>query len=138
MNDDHQDNQPLILFDGICNLCNGVVRFLMTRDPHKQLRFAAMQSESGQALLHYYGLPLTDYRSFVLIDQGQIYIKSTGFLRLCRYLRFPWPWLAVLRLIPRRFRDWIYDLVVRHRYRLFGRRSVCMLPGEDLADRFLH
>lgn len=131
------DNKPIVLFDGVCNLCNGLVGFLISHDPHGHLRFAAMQSKAGQTLLRRHGLPLTDYQSFVLLDQNRVYLKSTGFLRLLGYLRRPWYWLRVLRFVPRSWRDWIYDLIARHRYRLFGQRPVCMTPSDDIAARFL-
>jgi predicted DCC family thiol-disulfide oxidoreductase YuxK len=128
---------PLVLFDGVCNLCSGFVAFYIPRDREGQLRFAAMQSETGQALLRRLGLPLTEFESFLYLEAGQVYGRSDGFLRLVRRLRWPWPWLAIARLVPRPVRDWLYDRIARNRYRLFGRRDQCMMPRSDIADRFL-
>lgn len=128
---------PVVLFDGICPLCNAVVVFVLRRDRSACLRFASMQSAPGQALLRRHGLPLQDYDSFVLIEDRRVYIKSAGFLRLVRYLHWPWPWLALGWIVPRVMRDWMYDQIARHRYGLFGRNDTCVLPPDDLRDRFL-
>lgn len=128
---------PLVLFDGVCNLCNGIVTFIIARDPEARLRFAALQSERGQAVLRRHRLPLSNYDSFVVLDNGKIYLKSEAFLRIMRYLSWPWPLMQYMRLVPRVLRDWGYDLVGRNRYRLFGRQDRCMMPTPDVMRRFL-
>jgi predicted DCC family thiol-disulfide oxidoreductase YuxK len=128
---------PLVLFDGVCNLCSWSVQFLAPRDRDGRLWFAAVQSETGQAVLARSGLPTDRFDSFVLLDAKQLYFKSNAFFRLVRYMTWPWPVLAVGRLLPRPVADWLYDRVARHRYRLFGRKDVCMMPSADLARRFL-
>jgi predicted DCC family thiol-disulfide oxidoreductase YuxK len=128
---------PVVLFDGVCNLCNGTVAFAIARDSASRLRFAVCQSEAGQALLRRFGLPLREFESFVLIEGDRAYVKSEAFLRLVTYLRRPWPSLAALRLVPASVRDFVYDRIARNRYRIFGRRTVCMVPTPDIAARFL-
>jgi predicted DCC family thiol-disulfide oxidoreductase YuxK len=128
---------PLILFDGVCNLCSWSVQFLAPRDRHRALWFAAVQSATGQAALKAHGLPVTDYESFVLVENGQAYFKSDAFFRTLRYMTWPWPLLRVGRFVQRPLADWLYDRVARNRYAVFGRKATCMPPRADLAARFL-
>jgi predicted DCC family thiol-disulfide oxidoreductase YuxK len=129
--------RPVVLFDGVCHLCSGWVRFAIARDPRARLRFAAVQSPLGQGFLARHGLPLDAFESFYIIEDGRVFEKSTGFLRMVRHLRRPWPLLAAGRVIPRPVRDWLYDRIARNRYHLFGRRDTCLVPNADIADRFL-
>jgi predicted DCC family thiol-disulfide oxidoreductase YuxK len=131
------DQHPIILFDGVCNLCSGFVQFVIARDKQARFRFAAVQSAVGRAILAELGLPLDDWDSNVLLDNGTAYVKSTAFLRIVRQLSGAWPVLALGRVLPLRLRDWFYDRVARNRYRLFGRRPVCMMPARDVSARFL-
>lgn len=128
---------PVVLFDGVCNLCSGFVAFCLRHENGRQLRFAAMQSETGQAALRRLGLPLGEFETFLLIEGDAVYGKSDAFLRLLRYLRQPWPWFRWARIVPRALRDWGYDRIARNRYRLFGRRAQCLVPGREVEDRFL-
>jgi predicted DCC family thiol-disulfide oxidoreductase YuxK len=128
---------PVMLFDGVCNLCSGSVQFAIAHDPQARLRFAAVQSPLGQAFLARQGLPLDVYESFYFVEQGMVYEKSTAWLRLVRYLQWPWPWFRVLALVPRWIRDPAYSFVARNRYRWFGRRDVCLIPTPEVAARFI-
>lgn len=128
---------PVILFDGICNFCNGAVNFTLRRDRKKQLRFAPLQSAAGQQLLKENGWPETDMQSFLLIENGRLYHRSTAALRVCRYLRGGWPLCYGLLIIPRFIRDGVYDFIARNRYRWFGKRDACMMPTPDIRERFL-
>jgi predicted DCC family thiol-disulfide oxidoreductase YuxK len=125
-----------ILFDGVCNLCNGFVQFVIARDPAARFRFAALQSAAAAARLREAGVsgPLPD--SIVLVDEG-VHVRSTAALRILRGLRFPWPLAYGLIVVPRPIRDRVYDVIAAHRYRWFGRRESCMLPTPDLTRRFL-
>lgn len=127
-----------ILFDGVCNLCNGFVRFVVPRDPAGRFRFAALQSPAAAAALRDAGvvLPLPD--SVVLIEDGRVYVRSAAALRIARGLRFPWPLAYAGIAVPRFIRDRIYDAIAANRYRWFGRRESCMIPTPDLARRFLN
>jgi predicted DCC family thiol-disulfide oxidoreductase YuxK len=128
---------PLVLFDGICNLCSWSVQFLAPRDRYSRLWFASAQSSTGQAVLRRCGLPTEDWDSFVLVDDGGAWFKSAAFFRTVRYMTWPWPLLRVLRFVPRGIADWLYDRVARNRYAIFGRRPACMIPRPELVARFL-
>lgn len=130
------DRHDLILFDGVCNLCNGWVRFVVKRDPHGRFRFAALQSEAARDVLPDGAVPEgTD--SIILFKGGRVYTRSAAILRIVSGLRAPWPLLTVLRVIPTFIRDFIYDWVATNRYRWFGRRDECMIPTPELRERFL-
>lgn len=129
--------RPIVLFDGVCNLCSFWVRFAIARDPVARLRFAAVQSDLGQDFLRRRNLPTDVFESFYLIEEGQAYEKSTALLRMVRHLRWPWPLLRAAWILPRPLRDWLYDRIARNRYRLFGRRDSCLMPSPELAGRFL-
>ncbi|GAB2502075.1 thiol-disulfide oxidoreductase DCC family protein [Lysobacter humi (ex Lee et al. 2017)] len=129
---------PVIVFDGICLLCNAWVRFLLRHDRRAHYRFAAMQSPAGAALLAAYGLDPTDPASFLLVDADGAWTDSTAIARLLRGLGLPWSIAGVaLLLLPRALRDPAYRLVARNRYRWFGRREACLLPGPAVAARFI-
>ena len=126
-----------VLFDGVCNLCNGFVQFVITRDPDARFRFAALQSDAAASLLRDAGVtpPLPD--SLILVEDGRVYFRSAAALRVARRLRFPWPIAYGLVVVPRVIRDRLYDVIAAHRYRWFGRRESCMVPTPDLKRRFL-
>jgi len=124
---------PVVLFDGVCNLCNGAVRFLVARDTKSRFSFAALQSKTAHGIFGK-NPPL---ESIVLYEAGITYTKSTAVLRIARGLRFPWPLLYAFTVVPRPLRDAVYDWVARHRYRWFGKREVCLVPTPELRDRFL-
>ena len=126
----------ILLFDGIYNLCNGTVRFFIRRDLRKRLRFAPLQSETGQRILKANGLPINHLSSIVFVEDGRSYINSSAVLRACGHLRFPWPAVKVFLLVPHPFRDLIYKWIARNRYRWFGKKDECPLPTTTDADRF--
>jgi predicted DCC family thiol-disulfide oxidoreductase YuxK len=126
-----------VLFDGVCNLCNASVRFVIARDPSARFRFAALQSPAAAVLLRDASVPVPLPDSVVLIEDGRAYVKSDAALRIARRLRFPWPIAYGFVVVPRFIRDRIYDVIAAHRYRWFGRRDVCMVPTPDLVRRFL-
>lgn len=128
---------PVILFDGVCNFCNGAVNFVIKKDKHKTIRFAALQSETGKTLLHQFGLPENDLRSFLLIENGKLYNRSTAVLRVCRHLKGLWPLCYGFIIVPAFIRNAVYDLVARNRYKWFGQKEECMIPTPDIKARFL-
>ncbi|WP_422364896.1 thiol-disulfide oxidoreductase DCC family protein [Pelagibius sp.] len=127
----------LILFDGVCVLCNGSMRFVMKHERAAVFHFAAIQSDAGQKVLADHGQETEDWDSVVVIEEGRVYRKSDAAVRIARYLRAPWRWLGIIRILPRGLRDWLYDRVARSRYRLFGRYEVCMVPTPEQRGRFL-
>jgi predicted DCC family thiol-disulfide oxidoreductase YuxK len=130
-------NQRVVLFDGVCKLCNGWARFLIKHDQQQLFRLASVQSAEGQAILQWCGLPLDHFDSMAYVDDGQLFVRSAAVLQIVARLPAPWSWLRVLQLCPRPLRDWCYDRVALNRYRLFGRYDSCLLPSADHARRFL-
>jgi len=130
-------DNPIILFDGYCNLCDHSVQFVIRNDPQKQFKFAALQSEIGQQLLKKGGLLGLGNNTFILIESEQYYTRSTAALRVLRLLGGYWPYLYSLRIIPRFLRDAVYRFVARYRYRFWGKKDECMMPTKELQDRFL-
>jgi len=133
-----QPGERVVLFDGVCKLCNGWVKFLIRHDPRQRFRLASVQSVQGQALLDRFGLPTERFDSMALIEDGRLLLCSDAVLRILAQLSGPWRLLAWLRVIPRPVRDWCYDRIALNRYRLFGRYDSCLLPSADHARRFLH
>ena len=126
---------PIILFDGVCNLCNGFVDFIIKRDPEGNITFGALQSEEGKKLVEERGIP-TDLHTVVLIDGERFYTKSTAALLALRHLHSSWKLLVVFIAVPRCIRDFVYDDVVKHRYKWFGKRT-CRVPTAEEKKRFL-
>ncbi|MFN0014934.1 MAG: thiol-disulfide oxidoreductase DCC family protein [Saprospiraceae bacterium] len=132
-----QTSSPILLFDGVCNLCNTSVQWVLKRDRRGLFRFAALQSEAGKALLASSGLSSEHYDSAVLLIDGQALTRSDAALGVLRWLGAPWSWLAVLIWLPRGWRDTVYEWVARNRYRWFGRQEKCLLPRPEWKQRFL-
>ena len=107
--------QPIILFDGVCNFCNSAVNFVIKRDKKKAIVFTPLQTTAGQALLQQYNLPADEMRSFVFIDSGKAYTRSTAALKVCRYLRRLWPLCYGFIIIPKFIRDGIYNWIAKNR-----------------------
>ena len=128
-------NRDIVIFDGFCNFCSGSVLFIIKRD--RNFLFAASQSPAGQALLQRYGNPELAASSIILISNQEIFMKSDAALRIARRLNGLWPLLQILRVFPSAFLDYFYDLFASRRYRFYGRRDECFLPGREIRDRFL-
>ncbi len=126
---------PVVLFDGVCNLCNASINFVIDRDARSVFRFAPLQSDVGRALVAECGLEGED--SIVLVEDGRCYVRSDAALRIARRLDGAWPMLSALRIVPRPLRDAAYRVIARNRYRWFGRQDACRLPTPDLRARFL-
>lgn len=130
-------NDKVILFDGVCRLCNGWVRFLLKYDTRATFKLCSVQSEEGKAILSHFGFPTETYDTLLLVEGGQVSTRSEAILRVLRQLPGPWRFFLVLRVIPRGLRDWCYDRIAAHRYRLFGRYDQCTVPPESSRKRFL-
>jgi len=137
MEDREPPDRPVVLFDGVCNLCNGVVAFLLPRDSDGRLLFAPLQSDAARELLACHDLPTESLDSVVLVEGERAYRKSDAVIRIAELLGWPYRFARVGRLLPRGVRDRLYDLVAEHRYAVFGRRDRCAVPDEDVRDRFL-
>jgi predicted DCC family thiol-disulfide oxidoreductase YuxK len=128
---------PVLLFDGVCNLCNSSVQFIIERDPNARFRFASLQSEEGQALLSRFENRPADLSSVVLVQDDLLYARSEAALRVARQLGGGWSLLYAFIVVPRPIRDAVYDWIARNRYRWFGKKDACMIPSPDLKSRFL-
>ena len=133
-----EPGQRIILFDGVCNLCNGSVIFVLQREKKPTFKFSSIQSQAGRELLILYGLPPDYTQAVILIDRGKLYLGSTAALKIGQQLKFPWSFLASLGyIVPKFIRDWVYNQIAQHRYQWFGKRDICMVPNENLKARFL-
>lgn len=130
-------DNPIILFDGVCNFCNGAVNFTLKRDKQKKILFAALQSDAGRKLVQQYGLPADDMRSFLFIENAKVYNRSTAALKVCRYLKGMWPLCYGLIIVPSFIRNGIYDWIAKNRYKWFGEKQECMIPTPEVRARFL-
>jgi len=129
--------QPLYVFDGVCVLCSGTIRFLLKRDRSHSIKFAAAQGPTGQALFKALGLPADDFETFLFIERERVYLKSAAILRFLRYLPPWWQPLRLLALLPRSIADRLYLWIARNRYRWFGRTAECLVPDPAIASRFI-
>ena len=128
---------PIILFDGVCNLCEGFVQFVIQRDPEAIFRFAPLQSEVGDELLGRCGWPNHDLDGVVVIDGDRCYQKSDAVIHVSRRLGMPYRLLGPTRVFPRFLRDRAYDFVADRRYGWFGKKDACLMPTDDIRSRFL-
>jgi len=128
---------PILLFDGVCNLCNGTIQFVVRNDPEGTFRFAPLQSDAGQALLDDADVEVDPVESFVMVDGDDAYVRSEAVLRTASRLGLPWSLARAFLYVPRVVRDAVYRVVARYRYDVFGRKDRCLVPDEDVSDRFL-
>jgi len=131
------DKKPIILFDGICNLCNSAIQTVIKHDPDGKFQFASLQSNEGQKLLQQYQLPVNNFTSFVLIQNGDVYTKSTGALKVAKQINGWWKLLYVFIILPKFIRDPVYNWIANNRYKWFGKKDECMIPTPELKARFL-
>jgi predicted DCC family thiol-disulfide oxidoreductase YuxK len=131
------NENPIILFDGVCNFCNGAVNFIIKHDRKKAFRFTPLQSDAGQALLQQYGLPTNELKSFVLIEKGKAYKKTTAALRVANYFSPYWRWTNLFWILPSPVRDVAYNIIAKYRYKWFGKKEECMIPSSEFRSRFL-
>ncbi|MFJ4246632.1 Predicted thiol-disulfide oxidoreductase YuxK, DCC family [Pseudomonas helmanticensis] len=129
--------ETVVLFDGVCKLCNGWAKFLIRHDHQHRVRLAAVQSPEGQALLAWAGLPIDQFDTMAVIRDRNYWERSDAFLEVVSQLPARWQPFQLLRLLPRTLRDWAYDRIALNRYRLFGKYDTCLLPSPDHEQRFL-
>ncbi|MDD9892208.1 MAG: DCC1-like thiol-disulfide oxidoreductase family protein [Gammaproteobacteria bacterium] len=127
---------PVVIFDGVCNLCNGAVQFIIQRDPKQRFVFSPAQSPYAQALLAEHGLQDLGLESFVLVENQQAYLRTTAALRIAHQLSGLWFFFGVFRIVPAPIRDWFYNALGKRRYQCFGKRQQCMVPTPELQARF--
>jgi len=131
-----KQQNPIILFDGVCNLCNGTVDFLLKRDSKKQFRFTSIQSKAAQLLLHKCQIP-SETDSVILIKSNKVYFESDAAIEIAGMLPFPWKMGTIFRIIPKKIRDNIYRRIAKNRYRWFGKRDTCRIPAPSERESFI-
>jgi len=127
---------PVILFDGVCNLCSGAVQFVIKRDKKNIFRFASLQSSFGQRVLQNCHLSTGNFTSFVLLQNGRVYVKSAAALLVARQLSGFWPLLYAFIIIPSFLRNIVYNVIAANRYKWFGQKEACWIPSPELKIRF--
>ena len=137
MNKEEIKRGRMILFDGICNLCNGSVIFILRHEKDPIFQFASIQSETGKELLEWCGLPSNYNQAVIYIENGKVCLGSTAALKIGQNFTFPWSLLSSVGfVVPKFIRDWVYNQIAQHRYQWFGKKDVCMVPTERLKARF--
>ena len=132
-----KEDKPIILFDGVCNLCTRSVRFVLKRDPKGHFVFASIQSNKGSALYRSHGFQPEEIETFVLIERDRSFSRSDAAIRIAWKLSGLWPVLALLVMVPRPIRDWGYNVIARNRYRWFGKTETCLVPSGEYSGRFI-
>jgi predicted DCC family thiol-disulfide oxidoreductase YuxK len=133
-----EKGKKIILFDGVCDLCNGAVIFIIKHDKNDVFRYAALQTKIGMELTDKYGIDTSETDSIILIEDEYFYTKSSAALRIARHLSGGYPLLYGFMILPKFIRDRMYDVIADNRYQWFGKRDSCMVPTPELKDRFLH
>lgn len=133
----HKVNQKLVLFDGVCNLCNATVQMLIRLDRHKKLKFASLQSETGQQVLQQNQFDQENFKTFLYVRGDEVFTRSTAALKVFSDLGGIWKAVKIFYIVPESLRNSIYDFVSQNRYKWFGQKDQCMVPTPELKDRFL-
>lgn len=131
------DQQAIVLFDGVCNLCNSFVQFVLKHDRHNHFVFASLQSKAGEKLLAKHAIE-RELKTILLIESDKVYVRSAAVLRICRRLSGWWPGFYFLTIVPRFIRDACYNKIAHNRYRWFGKRKECLLPTPEQQLKFLN
>lgn len=137
MNKTLKPENSIILFDGVCNMCNGAVNFVIKHDQKKKFKFASLQSEAAAQLLQGHE-DLKNLNSVVLLEESQLFQKSIAVLKVLKHLPWYWQWAQVFWMVPRPLRDALYDVIANNRYNWFGKKDQCMIPTPELKSRFLN
>jgi len=133
----NKNNHKVILFDGVCNLCNSTVTYVIKRDKKDVFRFAALQDSAGQVLIKKHGIDTSKVDSILFVDGDKIYAKSTAALKIAKNMNGLYPLLYGFMIVPNFIRNWVYDYVASNRYRWYGKKESCMIPTPELKRKFL-
>ena len=127
----------VILFDGVCKLCNGWANFIIEKDKQQQFKLCSVQSPAGAAILEHFGFPTDSYETMLYVEGSQCYQQSQAFFKIIGKLGYPWKAVSVFRIFPKVLNNWLYDRIALNRYKLFGKYEYCRLPTADHDQRFL-
>lgn len=128
--------QPVIFFDGVCNLCNASVQFVIEHDQRNYFKFSALQGEYAAEILPQFKVNPGSLNSTLLLEEGKLYTKSSSALRVAKKLNGIWPLLYGFIIIPKFIRDWVYDIIAKNRYKWWGKQESCWIPTPELKDKF--
>jgi len=132
-----ETDKKIVLFDGVCNLCNNSVVFIIKRDKNDVFRFAALQSDIGVEMTKKLNIDTSKTDSIILVEGNSYSVKSTAALKIARHLKGGYPLLYGFMILPAFFRNWVYDLIAKNRYQWFGKKESCMIPTPELKAKFL-
>lgn len=132
-----KEEHPILLFDGVCNLCDNTVQFVIKKNASQTVHFAALQSDFGKEQIKKAGLPTNELKSLIFIEKKQIYTRSTGALKLARHLDGLWKFAYVFIVVPKPIRDFVYNWIAKNRYKWFGEKDACMIPSKEVRERFV-
>lgn len=130
-------DNPIVLFDGYCNLCNTSVNFIIKNDVKRNFRFTQLQSETGKRIIAEYKIPDKNFDSVILHQNKKIFLKSSAVLEIIKQLQFPFNLFIIFKIIPKYFRDKVYDFIASNRYNWFGKRKECGIPSSEIRDLFI-
>lgn len=136
----YSKNKSIILFDGVCNLCNSSVQFILKRDKKNKFLFASLQSDAANKILLQFNAKnfnAKSLKSILLIENNRVYSKSTAVLRIIKKMSFPLSLCYVFIVIPKFIRDYCYDIIAKYRYKWFGKKDTCMVPKKEYLDQFI-
>lgn len=131
------ENDNVILFDGVCKLCNAWSQFIIKYDTQQHFKLCSVQSPEGQSILSHFNMPTDHFDTMLYVEGAQCFEKSDAFLNVVKKLNFPWRLLYIFKIIPTGIRDWLYDRIALNRYVLFGKYGSCLIPSEEHNNRFL-
>jgi len=132
------ENDRIILFDGVCKLCNAWSNFIIKNDTKRHFKLCSVQSSEGQKILNHFGFPTTYYETMLYVEGNKCYQKSDAFLNIMRIMDTPWRFAYAFKIVPKAFRDWIYDRIALNRYFIFGKYNYCRLPAPDHEQRYVN
>ncbi len=130
-------NDCVILFDGVCKLCNTWSQFIIKVDTQQRFKLCSVQSPEGQSILKHFRMPTDHFDTMLYVEGNQVFDKSDAFLNVVKHLGLPWRLLYLFKILPKGIRNWLYDRIALNRYYLFGKYDTCMLPSEENEHRFL-
>lgn len=131
------NSNPIVYFDGVCNLCESSVQFIIRKNKKKNIQFASLQGVHGQTFLKENNLDTSEFSSLVYVENGKIYTKSSGALRITKQLKRLWPFMICFLIVPKFIRDAVYNYIAKNRYKWYGKKTSCWLPTPELKKRFL-
>lgn len=130
-------DKSIILFDGVCNLCNRSVQYILKHEKDETLRFSSLQSDYGQKFLNENNLNSNDLKTIIFIVNNKVFRKSKAVILISSYLKFPYNFLRILNFLPIFLLDFVYNLISVNRYKIFGKKDSCLIPDKDIKDRFI-